>query len=230
MSVAIELTDVSVIGDLAVPDVPSGVVVFAHGSGSSRFSPRNRSVAAGLNRAGLATLLIDLLTPDEEAQDSYNAALRFDVELLTRRLVGVVDWLDATSPVTGLPIGVFGASTGAAAALGAAALRPTRVAAVVSRGGRPDLAGQALDEVRAPVLLVVGGRDPKVLDLNQVAMQRLPGHRELEIVPGAGHLFEESGAMEHVTRLAVSWFRRHLVHPAQQQGSTRLSGDFGHVS
>ncbi|MFG2973595.1 phosphoribosyltransferase family protein [Streptomyces sp. NPDC048331] len=191
-------------GDLALPEGAGAVVVFAHGSGSSRHSPRNRSVAADLNRAGLATLLLDLLTPDEEA-DRANV---FDIETLARRLAEATAWLRRRES---LPTGWFGASTGAAAALWAAGETGADIGAVVSRGGRPDLAGERLTAVRAPTLLIVGGRDSTVLDLNRRAQRELRCENRLEIVPGAGHLFEEPGALDEVARLAGDWFTRHLV-------------------
>lgn len=196
--------------DLAVPEDPRGVVLFAHGSGSSRHSPRNRYVATELQRAGLATMLADLLTPAEEQLDARTAELRFDIGLLAVRLVELTDWLVANEPTAGLPIGLFGASTGAAGALVAAARRPAAIDAVVSRGGRPDLAGDALTAVRQPTLLIVGGRDTVVIELNRQAMAMIPGETRLEIVPGASHLFEEPGALEEVARLARDWFVRHL--------------------
>jgi|SRR5262245_50619357 len=192
------------------PDPPPGTVVFAHGSGSSRHSPRNRFVAGELVAAGLATLLTDLLTPAEEQLDLRTAELRFNIVLLADRLIGVTDWLRAQPSATGRPIGLFGASTGAAAALVAAAARPDPVAAVVSRGGRPDLAGDSLDRVGQPTLLVVGERDRLVLDLNLAARKRLTGPTELAVVAGASHLFEEPGTLEQVARLARDWFGRHL--------------------
>lgn len=198
------------VGDLTVPTRPDGIVLFAHGTGSSRHSPRNRQVAAGLNRVGFATLLLDLLTEAEEREDRRTGALRFDVDLLAERLTDAVDWLGADLPTSELPVGVFGASTGAAAALIAATRQPERVAAVVSRGGRPDLAGEALAQVRVPVLLVVGGADTAVLELNQQAARQLP-HAELAVVPGATHLFEEPGALEAVADLAAGCFTRHLA-------------------
>jgi putative phosphoribosyl transferase len=213
-NVTVAVDDASVKGDLVVTDQPTGMVLFAHGSGSSRHSPRNRAVADGLHRAGLGTLLLDLLTAEEEALDAETAALRFDIGLLTRRLVGAIDWL-ADEPLTApLPLGLFGASTGAAGALAAAAERAERAGAVVSRGGRPDLAEESLERVRAPVLLLVGGQDPQVLELNQLASHRLRAPNELQVVPGATHLFEEPGALEEVTALAASWFRRHLARTA----------------
>jgi dienelactone hydrolase len=197
-------------GDLTLPPEASGVVVFAHGSGSGRFSPRNRAVATVLVQAGLATLLMDLLTTDEEAVDLRTRQLRFDVALLGRRVIATIDWLAADPTVGQLPVGCFGASTGAAAALIAAAERRERVGAVVSRGGRPDLAGPALQRVTAPTLLIVGGNDIEVLRLNRQVLGLLAGEARLEIVPGATHLFPEPGALERVAVLARDWFVRHL--------------------
>jgi putative phosphoribosyl transferase len=197
-------------GDLTIPDGAVGTVVFAHGSGSSRHSPRNRQVAGALNGNRLATLLFDLLEPSEEQLDRRTGELRFDIELLGRRLIAAVDWL-TREPATGeLAIGCFGASTGAAAALVAAASRPEVVGAVVSRGGRPDLAGAALASVRAPTLLIVGGEDDAVQELNRRAQAQLRCETVLEIVPGAGHLFQEPGALERVELLARTWFLRWL--------------------
>lgn len=201
-------------GDLAIPSGARGVVVFAHGSGSSRFSPRNRSVAAALRGAGLGTLLVDLLTREEEQADARTGRLRFDIRLLASRLVACVDWLARGSRTAQLPVGCFGASTGAAAALVAAAARPREVAAVVSRGGRPDLAGPVLTQVHAPTLLVVGGEDDVVLELNRQALSRLPGEKALFVIPGATHLFEEPGALEQVAELARRWFVRWLAAEA----------------
>jgi putative phosphoribosyl transferase len=198
-------------GDLGVPDVPRGAVVFAHGSGSSRLSPRNRTVAAGLRRAGYATLLMDLLTAAEEHLDLQTRELRFDIPLLANRLTDAVDWIAEQSETVRLPVAVFGASTGAAAALITAADRPERVGTVVSRGGRPDLAGDALPRVRCPTLLIVGGNDPDVLALNQQAAARLTAPVEIAVVPGASHLFEEPGALEAVTRLAIDALDRWLA-------------------
>lgn len=200
-------------GDLAVPAGAGGIVLFAHGSGSSRFSPRNRAVAATLGEAGLATLLVDLLTSEEEALDRRSAALRFDVALLAGRVVGLLDWAAGDPRTANLAAGLFGASTGAAAALVAAAERPSAVRAVVSRGGRPDLAGPALARVRAPTLLVVGGDDEPVLGLNRGALGELAGEKRLEVVEGATHLFEEAGALDAVAVLAREWFAHHLVPP-----------------
>jgi putative phosphoribosyl transferase len=204
--VEIPAAGVTLQADLAEPEQPRGVVAFAHGSGSSRQSPRNRGVAEVLNRHGLATLLADLLTEPEERRDARSGELRFDIGLLGRRVIALVDWLSAART---LPIGLFGASTGAAAALVAAAERPV-VAAVVSRGGRPDLAAAALPAVRAPTLLIVGERDPQVLDLNRRAAELLTAPQQLHIVPGATHLFEEPGALDQVATEAAGWFGRHL--------------------
>jgi dienelactone hydrolase len=197
-------------GDLAIPAEPCGIVVFAHGSGSSRHSPRNQYVARELDRRGLATLLIDLLTPEEEAVDDRTAQYRFDIALLAGRLVTIADWLRHRSETAALPIGLFGASTGGGAALMAAARRPREIAAVVSRGGRPDLAGPLLPDVAAPTLLVVGGRDGPVIQMNRDAMRQMRADVALEIVPGATHLFEEPGTLERVAALAGEWFVRNL--------------------
>ena len=196
--------------DLAVPQVAGGVVLFAHGSGSSRHSPRNRFVARELQHSGLATVLADLLTPPEEEVDARTGQLRFDIGLLACRVTALTDWLAEHRPITGLPVGLFGASTGAAAALVAAAARPASVATVVSRGGRPDLAGDHLRSVRQPTLLIAGALDTVVIELNRQAMQELNGEVRLEIVAGASHLFEEPGALEQVARLARDWFTHHL--------------------
>lgn len=196
--------------DVVVPAPALGAVLFAHGSGSGRHSPRNRYVAEELQKAGLATVLADLLTSDEELADSRTAQLRFDIELLAGRIVALTDWVTGYEATKGLGIGLFGASTGAAAALVGAAERPDSVKAVVSRGGRPDLAGDSLPSVRAPTLLIVGERDPVVIDLNRRAMRLLGAETHFEIVPGATHLFEESGALEDVARLARDWFLRYL--------------------
>jgi dienelactone hydrolase len=210
-AVEIPTDGVRLAGDLTIPAGAPGIVVFAHGSGSGRFSPRNRAVAGVLVDAGLATLLMDLLTAGEEAEDLATGHLRFDVALLSRRVVATIDWLAADADAKDLPVGLFGASTGAAAALIAAADRPQRVGAVVSRGGRPDLAGEALQRVTAPTLLIVGGNDLEVLRLNQLALPALAGEARLEIVPGATHLFEEPGALARVAVLARDWFLRHLA-------------------
>lgn len=201
--------------DVVAPRPGRAVVAFAHGAGSSRHSPRNQYVAGELSAAGLGTVLADLLTPEEERVDAVDARLRFDIGLLARRMTGLVDWLstDASGAglEAGLPVGLFGASTGAAAALVTAAERPDAVSAVVSRGGRPDLAGASLPRVPQPTLLIVGGDDPEVIDLNEEAQSRLGGPNRLEVVPGATHLFEEPGTLEEVARLAADWFGRHLA-------------------
>jgi putative phosphoribosyl transferase len=196
--------------DLHLPAGAGGMVVFAHGSGSSRRSGRNIQVARELQRAGLATLLFDLLTGDEERRDAVDASLRFDIPFLTDRLTAVVDEIVVRPPVAGLPVGLFGASTGAAAALGTAAARPGVVHSVVSRGGRPDLAAEALSKVRAPTLLLVGSLDRQVIALNEQAAARLPAEHQLSIIPGATHLFEEPGTLEEVARQAAAWFVRTL--------------------
>lgn len=210
LAVRIPVEGDAVDGDLAVPEGAPAIVVFAHGSGSGRHSPRNRLVAEQLRARGLGTLLMDLLTVREEQVDLRTGRLRFDIDLLAERLVDATDWLAAQSGTADAPVGYFGASTGAAAALVAAAHRPGRVGAVVSRGGRPDLAGDALALVQAPTLLIVGGRDATVIDLNRAAYDRLRVDRRLDIVAGATHLFEEPGALEEVARLAGDWFSGHL--------------------
>ena len=198
-------------GDLTIPAGTRGLVLFAHGSGSSRLSPRNRMVARRLQAGGFGTLLFDLLTAREEAVDAITRDLRFDIEFLADRLTTATEWLLATPATRSLRLGYFGASTGAAAALMAAAQRPGRVSAIVSRGGRPDLAGAYLREVAAPTLLIVGAADAAVVDLNQQALARLACRiKELVIVPGATHLFEEPGTLEQVAELACRWFARHL--------------------
>jgi putative phosphoribosyl transferase len=197
-------------GNLSLPEGAGGIVLFAHGSGSSRLSPRNRHVAQLLNEGKLATLLVDLLTREEEAIDSRTARLRFDIDLLADRVAGATDWLRDQPDTRDLRIGYFGASTGAAAALMAAAERTDSVGAIVSRGGRPDLAGLILDRVRAPTLLIVGGKDFLVIRLNQVALTQLRCEKRLVIVPKATHLFEEPGALEEVARLACEWFESNL--------------------
>ncbi|MGE3296070.1 MAG: dienelactone hydrolase family protein [Porticoccaceae bacterium] len=209
--VRVEVGDALLDGALAVAVAGAGLVIFAHGSGSGRLSPRNLQVAGVLNRAGLSTLLFDLLTPDEQALDERTGALRFDIDLLSARLVGVIDWVQRQEAIAGLRIGLFGASTGAAAALGAAAERPGSVAAVVSRGGRPDLALASLPAVMAPTLLIVGGEDGVVIELNRKAAARLRAPHRLEIVPGATHLFPEPGALERVAELTRDWFVEHLA-------------------
>ena len=208
--VAIGAGDVSLQATVVRPVDARGVVAFAHGSGSGRHSPRNRYVATVLNDGGLATVLADLLTAEEEQIDERTGHLRFDIGLLAGRVTAIVDWLGATDETSALPVGLFGASTGAAAALVSAAERPAAVGAVVSRGGRPDLAGGALPRVAAPTLVIVGGRDEVVLGLNQDAFHVLPGEKELQVIPGATHLFEEPGTLERVAELATEWFTRHL--------------------
>jgi putative phosphoribosyl transferase len=197
-------------GDLEVPDGASGIVLFAHGSGSSRFSSRNRSVAQELRRGGLGTLLIDLLTPQEEAVDNRTAHLRFDIDLLAGRLFDAMEWMAHEHATAKLKVGLFGASTGGGAALVAAARVPERVCAVVSRGGRPDLAGAALPKVQSPTLLIVGGDDVPVIGMNEEAYEQMHCAKRMEIVPGASHLFEEPGTLERVAELAREWFVRYL--------------------
>jgi dienelactone hydrolase len=197
-------------GDLMVPQGASGLVVFAHGAGSSRFSTRNRAVAETLEEGGFATLMLDLLTREEETIDLRTREYRFDIDRLGHRIVAAIDWAATEPDTSDLPIACFGASTGAAAVLVGAAARPNSVRAIISRGGRPDLAGEALPLVHAPTLLIVGGADDVVIELNRSAMQRIPAHVELEIVPRATHLFEEPGTLEEVARLAVAWCRRYL--------------------
>jgi dienelactone hydrolase len=204
--IEISAAGVTLQADVAVPDRPVGLVVFAHGTGSGRHSPRNRYVAGELHNAGLATALVDLLTPGEESVDVATAEHRFDIDKLAVRVIAVTDWLLSHDGTKGLHVGLFGASTGAAAALVAAAERPSTVVTVVSRGGRPDLAGKFLRRVHQPSLFIVGGRDATVLKLNRDAISLVPGEARLEIVPGATHLFEEAGALEQVARLARDWF------------------------
>jgi putative phosphoribosyl transferase len=214
--VTIDAGGVQLEGELNIPEGARGVVLFAHGSGSSRHSPRNRFVAEFLREGALGTLLIDLLTAREEAAEADTGRLRFDIELLGERLAALTDWLISHTATRALPIGYFGASTGAAAALVAAARRPDAVRAVVSRGGRPDLAASSLPRVAAPTLLIVGERDALVLDLNREVLPQLRGEKALAIVPAATHLFEEPGALNEVARLAREWFRRHLAAKAQE--------------
>ena len=209
-AVRVPVGDVMLDGDLVVPAAARGIILFAHGSGSSRHSPRNQFVARVLERHGLATLLVDLLTPEEDAVDERTAQLRFDIDLLAGRLAGIIDWLGRQKDVADLRVGLFGASTGGGAALVAATRRPDAVAAVVSRGGRPDLAGAALAHVAAPTLLIVGGRDTPVIAMNQDAMSRMRGDVRLEIVPGATHLFEEPGTLARVAELAADFFERYV--------------------
>jgi dienelactone hydrolase len=211
--------------DLTVPVSPSGLVIFAHGSGSGRHSPRNQLVARTLQERRLATLLADLLTMSEEREDRYTRRWRFDIPLLGRRVNALIDWARADTRLASLAIGVFGASTGAAAALISAADRPTLVRAVVSRGGRPDLAGAALPLVEAPTLLLVGGLDEPVIELNREAMAKMTCPVRLEIVPGATHLFEEPGTLEQAAGRAADWFAFHLSNQQTGQGSTGEPGD-----
>lgn len=213
-AVRIPVLNTALNGDLAIPQAPTGLVLFAHGSGSSRKSPRNRAVAAELWTAGFATLLLDLLTNAEEQIDNITAQHRFDIELLAKRLEVAVDWARTEPRTATLPIGLFGASTGAAAALVAAAARPNDVKAVVSRGGRPDLALPVLDRVRAPTLLIVGGDDVEVIALNRQALRGLGCTKQLAIVPGATHLFEEPGTLEQVSELARGWFTQYVATDA----------------
>ena len=208
--VRVPIGDRSLNGDLRIPPQSHGLVLFAHGSGSGRRSPRNQYVARALEHRDLATLLIDLLTPQEEAIDDRTAQYRFDLAMLARRLVTIVDWLGGRKDTAALPIGLFGASTGGGAALMAAADRPHEIAAVVSRGGRPDLAGSSLARVTTPTLLIVGGLDMPVIQMNRDAMNEIGGEVALEIVPGATHLFEEPGTLDRVADLAGHWFARYL--------------------
>jgi dienelactone hydrolase len=216
-SVDVPIEGGSLRGDVGFPNGAHGLVLFAYGSGSSRFSPRNQFVARALEGHQLATLLIDLLTPAEERIDERTAEYRFDIPLLAARMVAIIDWLRQTPPTTSTPIGLFGASTGGGAALVAAAERPDDVEAVVSRGGRPDLAGAALPRVTAPTLLIVGGHDPQVIALNRAAMRHMHGEVSLEIVAGASHLFEEPGTLNRVAELASTWFTLHLQPAATRR-------------
>lgn len=220
--VVIPTGGVSLAGTLNVPRSAFGLVIFAHGSGSSRFSPRNHYVAEALNRTHLATLLIDLLTPLEGEQDEITAEYRFDVLLLAERLSKAIEWAEQDDATKALAVGLFGASTGAAAALIAAARRADAVKAVVSRGGRPDLAGDTPARVKAPTLFIVGARDPQVIVLNRQAAERLTAEHQLIIVPDATHLFEEPGTLEEVAFLAADWFERHLGPPPRLTGGVPL--------
>jgi pimeloyl-ACP methyl ester carboxylesterase len=217
---SVQIPPSGVIGDLTIPAAARGVIIFAHGSGSSRLSSRNRFVAGILQHATFATLLLDLLTAEEEQIDLQTRHLRFDVILLANRLVQSTKWLADDSEAGGLPVGYFGASTGAAAALIAAAQLPNSARAVVSRGGRPDLAGAALPKVKAPTLLIVGGDDSAVIDLNDKALKELQCEKRLEIVPGATHLFEEPGTLERVAGSASNWFENHLSTQSYARGAT----------
>lgn len=211
MAVQVPMGDVTLEGDLALPADANCVVLFAHGSGSSRHSPRNRFVAQVLNEASMGTLLLDLLTVEEERLEQFTRHLRFDIDLLAERLTMATNWLNQQEETAMMNIGYFGASTGAAAALVSAAQRPSRLKAVVSRGGRPDLAGPSLPRVTAPTLLVVGGLDEQVIRLNQLALAELQCEKQMEIVSGATHLFEERGTLERVSELARGWFQEHLT-------------------
>jgi dienelactone hydrolase len=208
--VQVSIGSVKLEGNIFIPKNAHGIVLFAHGSGSSRHSPRNKYVAEVLNKSGLATLLIDLLTQEEEKIDDQTAHLRFDIDFLSQRLIGATDWLLKNNETKSLNMGYFGASTGAAAALVAASHNPSVVKAVVSRGGRPDLAGPVLHKVKSPTLLIVGGNDYPVIDMNQEAFDKLKTEKKMVIVPGATHLFEERGTLEVVARLAADWFSIHL--------------------
>jgi len=212
--VTLRMGDLDLQADLAVPEGTRALVIFAHGSGSSRFSPRNRAVARTLNEGNLATLLLDLLTMDEQRIDERTAHLRFNIAMLTRRVVGAIDWAKKSQELRDLPVGLFGSSTGAAAALMAAAERPDDVGAVVSRGGRADLAIPSLPAVKAPVLLIVGGYDTAVIAMNREAADNMNCETRLQIIPGAGHLFEEPGKLERVAELARNWFREKLAPQA----------------
>jgi putative phosphoribosyl transferase len=229
-TVAIDVDAGPIEGDLRIPDGVAGIVIFAHGSGSSRVSERNRAVAAALERANLATLLLDLLTPEEEAVDIRTRMYRFDISLLANRVVGAIDWTQQRVDLRPLPVALFGASTGAAAALIAAAERAGVTKAVISRGGRPDLADGTLPLVEAPTLLIVGGADEGVIALNRGAMRFMHAPVELAVVPGATHLFEEPGALEMVASLAVEWCERHLVaaqrrRPEKGRRGENLTGE-----
>ena len=216
---SVEIPDgrITLEADLRLPPEPGGLIVFAHGSGSSRHSRRNRDVADALGAGGFATLLLDLLTSQEESIDQFTREFRFDIERLGRRVVAAIDWIARQDELAAMRVGCFGASTGAAAALIAAAERQDRVGAVVSRGGRPDLAGVALSQVAAPTLLIVGGADESVIRLNEEARAQMSANVRLEIVPGATHLFEEPGALEQVSRLALEWFARYVSGRARVQ-------------
>ena len=208
--VAIQVPGAQLEANLVLPDIAKGLIVFAHGSGSGRFSPRNRAVAGTINEGGMGTLLLDLLTSREQTLDERTGQYRFNIDLLAERLVGALDWARQDARTRDLRIGLFGASTGAAAALIAAAARPEAVFAVVSRGGRPDLAPRALPMVKAPTLLIVGGRDPEVLQMNEKAAEMLLAPHEIEVISGATHLFEEPGKLQLVAESALEWFGRHL--------------------
>lgn len=222
--ITLDVGSVELSAELCVPDPAGGLVIFAHGSGSSRTSPRNQSVARVIQHAGMATLLFDLLTPDEAAEDALTGALRFDIAFLSERLLAVTDRMRAHEATRGLEIGYFGASTGASAALAAAAEEPAVVRAVVSRGGRPDLAARHLPRVRAPTLLLVGGADTPVVYMNQRAYELLECEKQLTIIPGASHLFEEPGTLDQVARFAADWLQRHLAPGVVTPSSERRLG------
>lgn len=214
----IKIEPLKVCGTLSLPcKNPSEYIIFAHGSGSSRFNPRNRYVAEILNRAGFATLLMDLLTPDEEETEQFSGHLRFNIGFLSDRLTGAADWLEVfcSAHLNDIKIGYFGASTGAAAAIVAAVRRPGKVHAIVSRSGRPDLAGNLLQELKTPSLFIVGEKDTPVIPLNEAAFEKLTAEKEMAVIPGASHLFEEPGALEKVAELAAAWFEKYLKNPAQ---------------
>jgi dienelactone hydrolase len=218
--ITITADDVDLYGELEIPSHAQGVVLFAHGSGSSRHSPRNQYVASVLREAGIGTLLFDLLTREEEEADRYSGEFRFDVQLLAKRLIGATFWLENQPQVRGLKIGYFGSSTGGAAALMAASTQGDRITTVVSRGGRPDLAGDSLPNVKCPTLLIVGGLDEIVIQLNEQALEQLQCEKELRIVPGATHLFEEHGKLEEVAHISANWFREHMEDPATQRSAS----------
>ncbi len=221
--VEVPVGDLRLAGELTVPEAARGLVLFAHGSGSSRHSPRNRFVGQALQSSGLGTVLFDLLTEDEERQEAYTRHLRFNVNLLAERLLRAADWLEEQEEAEGLRMGFFGSSTGAAAALMAAADANDRIGAVVSRGGRPDLASEHLRKVKAPTLLLVGGRDLPVIDLNESAFEKLQCEKLLRIVPGATHLFEEPGTLEQVARLASEWFGHYLSMPLEAETDRQVN-------
>lgn len=210
LTIEIPIKSIAIIGDLYVPTATKAIIIFAHGSGSSRFSPRNQYVAQQLNQAGFATLLLDLLTPEEDHEDEITRRWRFDIELLAQRLAAATDWILQQPSFKNIKIAYFGASTGAAAALIACALKTPHIYAVVSRGGRPDLADRYLTKVTAPTLLIVGGYDDVVIELNKKAQAQLIAESQLEIVPAATHLFEEPGKLEIVAKLAINWFKKYL--------------------
>ncbi len=221
--VIIQADDVTIEGSLVAPEGAKGVVLFAHGSGSSRFSPRNRYVASVLQRERFATLLMDLLTKDEERIDMLTAEFRFDTEMLSNRLLHATEWVRGNVETRNLAIGYFGASTGAAAAIIAAAKNPNNVQAIVSRGGRPDLAINYIPKVEAPTLLIVGGNDVPVIKMNEQALKYLHAVKKIEVVPGASHLFEEPGALEEVAKLATAWFNRYLMRTTGKGNCYTLS-------